>query len=65
MERLVPFNLIVKVKLFWDDNSYNKEVKATYSKEEKNYSLSNLNLINLENLTVEDSFADGFKKSWK
>ena len=36
-----------ELKLFWDDNSYNKEVKATFSKKENNYSLSNLNLINL------------------
>ena len=28
-----------ELKLFWDDNSYNKEVKATYSKKGKEFQL--------------------------
>ena len=36
-----------ELKLFWDDNSYNKEVKGPTLRKGKNSSLSNLNLINL------------------
>ena len=51
-----------ELKLFWDDNSYNKEVKATYSKNGKEFQLVKFEFNQFgKNLTVEDNFADGFK----
>ena len=51
-----------ELKLFWDDNSYNKEVKATYSKKGKELQLVKFEFNQFgKNLTVEDNFADGFK----
>lgn len=51
-----------ELKLFWDDNSYNKEVKATYSKNGKQLQLVKFEFNQFgKNLTVEDNFADGFK----
>ena len=51
-----------ELKLFWDDNSYNKEVKATYSKKGKKFQLVKFEFNQFgKNLTVEDTFADGFK----
>ena len=51
-----------ELKLFWDDNSYNKEVKATYSKKGKQLQLVKFEFNQFgKNLTVEDNFADGFK----
>ena len=51
-----------ELKLFWDDNSYNKEVKATYSKKGKALQLVKFEFNQFgKNLTVEDNFADGFK----
>lgn len=51
-----------ELKLFWDDNSYNKEVKATYSKKGKKFQLVKFEFNQFgKNLTVEDNFADGFK----
>ena len=51
-----------ELKLFWDDNSYNKEVKATYSKKGKAFQLVKFEFNQFgKNLTVEDNFADGFK----
>ena len=51
-----------ELKLFWDDNSYNKEVKATYSKKGKEFQLVKIEFNQFgKNLTVEDNFADGFK----
>ena len=51
-----------ELKLFWDDNSYNKEVKATYSKRGKALQLVKFEFNQFgKNLTVEDNFADGFK----
>lgn len=51
-----------ELKLFWDDNSYNKEVKATYSKRGKEFQLVKFEFNQFgKNLTVEDNFADGFK----
>lgn len=51
-----------ELKLFWDDNSYNKEVKATYSKRGKELQLVKFEFNQFgKNLTVEDNFADGFK----
>ena len=51
-----------ELKLFWDDNSYNKEVKATYSKKGKEFQLVKFEFNQFgKNLTVEDNFADGFK----
>ena len=51
-----------ELKLFWDDNSYNKEVKATYSKKRKELQLVKFEFNQFgKNLTVEDNFADGFK----
>lgn len=51
-----------ELKLFWDDNSYNKEVKATYSKRGKELQLIKFEFNQFgKNLTVEDNFADGFK----
>ena len=51
-----------ELKLFWDDNSYNKEVKATYSKKGKKLQLVKFEFNQFgKNLTVEDNFADGFK----
>ncbi|MEZ7604474.1 hypothetical protein [Streptococcus parasanguinis] len=51
-----------ELKLFWDDNSYNKEVKATFSKKGKQLQLIKFEFNQFgKNLTVEDNFADGFK----
>lgn len=51
-----------ELKLFWDDNSYNKEVKAIYSKKGKEFQLVKFEFNQFgKNLTVEDNFADGFK----
>ena len=51
-----------ELKLFWDDNSYNKEVKATYSKKGKEFQLVKFEFNQFgKNLAVEDNFADGFK----
>lgn len=51
-----------ELKLFWDDNSYNKEVKATYSKKGKEFQLVKFEFNQFgKNLSVEDNFADGFK----
>ena len=51
-----------ELKLFWDDNSYNKEAKATYSKKGKEFQLVKFEFNQFgKNLTVEDNFADGFK----
>lgn len=51
-----------ELTLFWDDNSYNKEVKATYSKKGKELQLVKFEFNQFgKNLTVEDNFADGFK----
>ena len=51
-----------ELKLFWDDDSYNKEVKATYSKKGKEFQLVKFEFNQFgKNLTVEDNFADGFK----
>ena len=51
-----------ELKLFWDDNSYNKEVKATYSKKGKEFQLVKFEFNQFgKNLTVEDNFADVFK----
>lgn len=51
-----------ELKLFWDDNSYNKEVKATYSKKGKAFQLVKFEFNQFgKNLSVEDNFADGFK----
>jgi len=51
-----------ELKLFWDDNSYNKEVKAAYSKKGKEFQLVKFEFNQFgKNLTVEDNFADGFK----
>lgn len=51
-----------ELKLFWDDNSYNKEAKATYSKNGKAFQLVKFEFNQFgKNLTVEDNFADGFK----
>ncbi len=51
-----------ELKLFWDDDSYNKEVKATYSKNGKEFQLVKFEFNQFgKNLTVEDNFADGFK----
>ena len=51
-----------ELKLFWDDDSYNKEVKATYSKKGKKFQLVKFEFNQFgKNLTVEDNFADGFK----
>ena len=51
-----------ELKLFWDDNSYNKEVKATYSKKGKEFQLVKFEFNQFgKNLTVEDNFAEGFK----
>ncbi len=51
-----------ELTLFWDDNSYNKEVKATYSKKGKQLQLVKFEFNQFgKNLTVEDNFADGFK----
>ena len=51
-----------ELKLFWDDNSYNKEVKATFSKKGKQLQLVKFEFNQFgKNLTVEDNFADGFK----
>ena len=51
-----------ELKLFWDDNSYNKEVKATYSKKGKELQLVKFEFNQFgKNLTFEDNFADGFK----
>ena len=51
-----------ELKVFWDDNSYNKEVKATYSKRGKELQLVKFEFNQFgKNLTVEDNFADGFK----
>ena len=51
-----------ELKLFWDDSSYNKEVKATYSKKGKEFQLVKFEFNQFgKNLTVEDNFADGFK----
>ena len=51
-----------ELKLFWDDDSYNKEVKATYSKKGKELQLVKFEFNQFgKNLTVEDNFADGFK----
>ena len=51
-----------ELKLFWDDNSYNKEVKATYSKKGKELQLVKFEFNQFgKNLTVEDNFADAFK----
>lgn len=51
-----------ELKLFWDDNSYNKEVKATYSKKGKKFQLVKFEFNQFgKNLSVEDNFADGFK----
>ena len=51
-----------ELKVFWDDNSYNKEVKATYSKKGKEFQLVKFEFNQFgKNLTVEDNFADGFK----
>lgn len=51
-----------ELKLFWDDNSYNKEVKATYSKKGKELQLVKFEFNQFgKNHTVEDNFADGFK----
>ena len=51
-----------ELKLFWDDSSYNKEVKATYSKKGKEFQFVKFEFNQFgKNLTVEDNFADGFK----
>lgn len=51
-----------ELTLFWDDNSYNKEVKATYSKKGKELQLVKFEFNQFgKNLTVEDNFADAFK----
>ena len=51
-----------ELKLFWNDNSYNKEVKATFSKKGKQLQLVKFEFNQFgKNLTVEDNFADGFK----
>ena len=51
-----------ELKLFWDDNSYNKEVRATYAKNGKEFQLVKFEFNQFgKNLTVEDNFADGFK----
>ena len=51
-----------ELKLFWDDSSYNKEVKATFSKKGKQFQLVKFEFNQFgKNLTVEDNFADGFK----
>ena len=51
-----------ELKLFWDDNSYNKEVKATFSKKGKQLQLVKFEFNQFgKNLTVKDNFADGFK----
>lgn len=51
-----------ELTLFWDDNSYNKEAKATYSKRGKELQLVKFEFNQFgKNLTVEDNFADGFK----
>lgn len=51
-----------ELKLFWDDNSYNKEAKATFSKKGKQLQLIKFEFNQFgKNLTVEDNFADGFK----
>ena len=51
-----------ELKLFWDDNSYNKEVKATFSKKGKQLQLVKFEFNQFgKNLTVEDNFAEGFK----
>ena len=51
-----------ELKLFWDDSSYNKEVKATFSKKGKQLQLVKFEFNQFgKNLTVEDNFADGFK----
>lgn len=51
-----------ELKLFWDDDSYNKEVKATYSKKGKEFQLVKFEFNQFgKNITVEDNFADGFK----
>ena len=51
-----------ELKLFWDDNSYNKEVKATFSKKGKQLQFVKFEFNQFgKNLTVEDNFADGFK----
>lgn len=51
-----------ELKLFWDDNSYNKEVKATYSKKGKELQLVKFEFNQFgKNLTVEDNFADGYR----
>ena len=51
-----------ELKLFWDDSSYSKEVKATFSKKGKQLQLVKFEFNQFgKNLTVEDNFADGFK----
>ena len=57
-----PEEMVDAYGLFWDDNSYNKEVKATYSKRGKELQLVKFEFNQFgKNLTVEDNFADGFK----
>ncbi len=51
-----------ELKLFWDDSSYSKEVKATFSKKGKQLQFVKFEFNQFgKNLTVEDNFADGFK----
>ena len=51
-----------ELTLSWDDSSYNKDVKATYSKRGKEFQLVKFEFNQFgKNLTVEDNFADGFK----
>ena len=51
-----------ELTLSWDDSSYNKEVKATYSKKGKEFQLVKFEFNQFgKNLSVEDNFADGFK----
>ena len=51
-----------ELTLSWDDSSYNKDVKATYSKKGKEFQLVKFEFNQFgKNLSVEDNFADGFK----
>ena len=51
-----------ELTLSWDDSSYNKEVKAIYSKKGKEFQLVKFEFNQFgKNLSVEDNFADGFK----
>lgn len=51
-----------ELKLNWDNSSYNKEVRATYTKNGKQLQLSKFEFNQyVKDLIVEDHFADGLK----